>query len=70
MSFLKLKELLTIASLLTPLAKDVGFMVYCNSSSIGLGCMLMKLGYIITYVLRQLGYISAITKLMTWSRWR
>ena len=32
----------------------IGFLVYCDASQVGLGCVLMQHGKVITYVSRQL----------------
>ncbi|WMV09495.1 hypothetical protein MTR67_002880, partial [Solanum verrucosum] len=67
LSFLKLKKLSTITSILTPPVKGEGFMVNFNASSIGSGCVLMQRDSLIAYMLRQLGYMSTTTTQMTWS---
>ena len=41
MSFLKLKELLTSAPILTLPIEGEGFTIYCDASGVGVGCVLM-----------------------------
>ncbi|KAH0730058.1 hypothetical protein KY289_001246 [Solanum tuberosum] len=53
-SFLRLKELLTIALILTLLVEGEGFTVYCDASGVGLGYVLMQQGRVIVYASRQL----------------
>ncbi|XP_015084222.1 uncharacterized protein LOC107027624 [Solanum pennellii] len=53
-SFQKLKTLLTTAPILTLPVEEEGFVVYCDASRIGLGCVLMQKGKVIAYALRQL----------------
>ncbi|KAH0757160.1 hypothetical protein KY290_020653 [Solanum tuberosum] len=53
-SFLRLKELLTTAPILTLPVEGEGFTVYCDASGIGLGCVLMQQGRVIAYASRQL----------------
>ena len=53
-SFLRLKELLTTALILTLPVEGEGFTVYCDASGVGLGCVLMQQGRVITYASRQL----------------
>jgi len=53
-SFQELKTRLTSAPVLTlPYGVD-GFMVYCDASRVGLGCVLMQKGKVIAYAFRQL----------------
>ena len=53
-NFQLLKDKLTCASVLT-LAEDIeGFVIYCGASQVGLGCVLMQPGKVISYALRQL----------------
>jgi len=53
-SFQELKDRLTSTLLLTlPVGTD-GFMVYCDASRVGLGCVLMQNGKVIAYASRQL----------------
>ena len=54
MSFLTLKELLTTAPILTLPVEGEGFTIYCDTSGVGLGCVLMQQGRIIAYASRQL----------------
>ncbi|XP_049378117.1 uncharacterized protein LOC125842875 [Solanum stenotomum] len=53
-SFWRLKELLTIAHILTLPVEGEGFMVYCDVSDIGLGYVLMQQGRFIAYASMQL----------------
>ncbi|KAH0743021.1 hypothetical protein KY290_032665 [Solanum tuberosum] len=53
-SFLRLKELLTTAPILTLPVEGEGFTVYCDASGVGLGCVLMQQGRVIAYASRQL----------------
>lgn len=48
-SFQKLKTLLTTAPILTLPVVGEGFVVYCDASRIGLGCVLMQKGRVIAY---------------------
>ena len=52
--FLLLKELLTLAPVLTLPSGDEGYTVYCDASRVGLGCVLMQNGKVIAYASRQL----------------
>ena len=53
-SFQKLKTLLATAPILTlPVDRD-GFIVYCDASQIGLGCVLLQKEKVIAYGSRQL----------------
>lgn len=54
MSFQKLKEFLISVTILALVEKDVAFVVYCNSSGVSLGGILMQKGRVITYVLQHL----------------
>ena len=49
MSFLKLKELLTSASILTLPIEGEGFTINCDASGVGVGCVLMQQGRVIAY---------------------
>ncbi|KAG8502945.1 hypothetical protein CXB51_000734 [Gossypium anomalum] len=53
-SFEKLKTVLTQAPVLIQSKLDKDFVVYSNVSHVGLGCVLMQDGKIVTYVSRQL----------------
>ena len=53
-SFQKLKTLLTTAPILTLAVEGEGFVVYCDASRIGLGCVLMQKGKVIAYASRHL----------------
>ena len=49
-----LKDRLTSASVLTLLEGTKGFIIYCDASRVGLGCVLMKHGKVSDYATRQL----------------
>ena len=49
-----MKDRLTCAQILTLLEVPKGCVVYCNASGIGLDCVLMQHGKVITYASRQL----------------
>ncbi|WMV46041.1 hypothetical protein MTR67_039426 [Solanum verrucosum] len=53
-SFQELKDKLTSASVLTLPESTNGFVVYCDASRVGLGCVLMQHGKVIAYASRQL----------------
>ncbi|XP_055822117.1 uncharacterized protein LOC129890627 [Solanum dulcamara] len=53
-SFLRLKELLTTAPILNLPVEDERFTIYCDTSGVSLGCVLMQQGWVITYALRHL----------------
>src|SRR5687767_13304654 len=53
-SFQELKDRLTKAPVLTLPEGSDGFVVYCDASKIGLGCVLMQNGKVIAYASRQL----------------
>ncbi|XP_070020045.1 uncharacterized protein [Nicotiana sylvestris] len=53
-SFQELKSRLTSAPILTLPEGREGFVVYCDASRVGLGCVLMQHGKVITYASRQL----------------
>ncbi|KAH0778029.1 hypothetical protein KY290_009440 [Solanum tuberosum] len=53
-SFQELKKRLTIAPVLTLPEGTQGFVVYCDASRVGLGCVLMQNGKVIAYASRQL----------------
>ncbi|XP_070050583.1 uncharacterized protein [Nicotiana tomentosiformis] len=53
-SFHELKSRLTKAAVLTPPEGTYGFVVYCDASRIGLGCVLMQHGKVIAYASREL----------------
>ena len=52
--FQELKTKLTTAPVLTLPEGNQGFVVYCNESRVGLGCVLMKNDKVISYGSRQL----------------
>ena len=54
MSFLKLKELLTSAPILTLPIEGECFTIYCDASGVGVGCVLMQQGRVIAYASRKL----------------
>jgi hypothetical protein len=51
-AFVKLKKLLTIALVLAQPNIEKSFDVYCDASSIGIGCVLMQEGRVIAYASR------------------
>ena len=53
-NFQLLKEKLTIAPVLTLPNREDKFMVYCDASRVGLGCVLMQNGRVIAYASRKL----------------
>ena len=53
-SFLELKRHLTSAPVLALPSGSGGFVVYCDASRIGLGCVLMQHGRVIAYASRKL----------------
>ena len=53
-SFQKLKPFLTSAPVLTLPEEGVDFIVYCDTSGVGLGGVLMQKGKVIPYASRQL----------------
>ena len=53
-SFQKLKQCLTSAPVLTLPTDTGGYAVYCDASKIGLGCVLMQHGKVISYASRKL----------------
>ncbi|WMV45744.1 hypothetical protein MTR67_039129 [Solanum verrucosum] len=53
-SFTELKTRLTTAPILTLLECSDGYVIYCDASRVGLGCVLMKRGKFISYGSRQL----------------
>lgn len=53
-SFKKLKDKLTSTLVLTLPEGNEGFMVYCDASQVGLGCVLIEHGKVRSYASRQL----------------
>jgi hypothetical protein len=53
-SFQELKKRLTTAPILTMSDMEKPFSIYCDTSSQGLGCMLMQDGHVVAYASRQL----------------
>ena len=53
-SFAELKTRLTITSVLTLPEGSDGYVIYCDASRVGLGCVLMERGKVIAYASRQL----------------
>ena len=53
-AFQTLKKLLTTALVLAQLDIERPFDIYCDASEIGIGCVLMQEGRVITYASRQL----------------
>ena len=48
-AFQELKKRLTIAPILIVLERGQGYIMYCNASKDGLGCVLMQFGRVVTY---------------------
>ena len=53
-SFQKFKESLTLTLVLALLSSTSGFVVFCDASGLGLGCVLMQHGKVIAYASRKL----------------
>jgi hypothetical protein len=53
-SFQELKKRLTMTPVLTMLDMEKSFLIYCDASSQGLGCVLMQDGHVVAYASRQL----------------
>jgi hypothetical protein len=53
-SFQELKKRLTTAPVLTMPDMERPFLIYCDTSSQGLGCVLMQDGHVVAYASRQL----------------
>ena len=53
-SFAELKTRLTTTSVLTLQGGSDGYVIYCDTSSVGLGCVLMQRDKVIVYASRQL----------------
>ena len=53
-SFKLLKDKLTTAPVLTLPEGPDGYVIYCDASGVGLGCVLMQHGKVIAYASRQL----------------
>ncbi|XP_070006227.1 uncharacterized mitochondrial protein AtMg00860-like [Nicotiana sylvestris] len=53
-SFQALKERLMSAPVLTLLEGTDGYVIYCDASSVGLGCVLVQRGKVVAYASRQL----------------
>ena len=53
-AFQELKRKLTTAPMLTAPISGELFTVYCDASTVGLGCVLMQQGKVIAYASRQL----------------
>ena len=66
-SFQELKDRITSALVLTLPKCSENYMVYCDASRVGLGCVLMQAGKMIAYASRQLKVHERIIPLMTWS---
>ena len=49
-SFQKLKEYLTTVPTLALPSRNDGYVVYCDTSRVGLGCVLMQHGRVIVFV--------------------
>ena len=61
-----LKDKLTSAPVLTLLSGNERYTVYCDASRVGLGCVLMQNGRVVTYASRQLKNHEKTTLLMIW----
>uniref|UniRef100_A0A2N9IMJ0 RNA-directed DNA polymerase n=1 Tax=Fagus sylvatica TaxID=28930 RepID=A0A2N9IMJ0_FAGSY len=53
-SFQELKQRLVTAPVLTIPSSNGGFVIYCDASGVGLGCVLMQHGRVVAYASRQL----------------
>ncbi|EOY08802.1 Uncharacterized protein TCM_023987, partial [Theobroma cacao] len=53
-SFLRLETCLILAPILSLPNNSGGYVVYCDASKVGLGCVLMQNGRVIMYASRQL----------------
>ena len=53
-SFAKLKTRLITTAFLTQLEGSDGYVIYCDASRVGRGCVLMQRGKVIAYASRQL----------------
>jgi hypothetical protein len=53
-SFQELKKRLTMTPVLTMPNMEKPFLIYCDTSSKGLGCVLMQDGHVVAYASRQL----------------
>jgi hypothetical protein len=53
-SFQELKKILTMAPILTMPDMEKSFLIYCDASGQGLGCVLMQDGHVLAYASRQL----------------
>jgi hypothetical protein len=53
-SFQELKKRLTMTPILTMLDMEKSFLIYCDASGQGLGCVLMQDGHVVAYASRQL----------------
>ena len=65
--FQELKRRLTSASILIVSERGQGYIVYCDASKDGLGCVLMQSGRVVAYGSRQLKPTSGSTLRMAWS---
>ena len=63
-SFQILKDRLTFALVLTLSEGTKGFVVYCDASRVGLGCMLMHHRNVVAYASRQLKVMRETIQLM------
>ena len=66
-SFQLLKDKLTTAPLLTLSEGPDGYVIYCDASGVGLGCVLMQHGKVIAYASRQLRKHERTILLTIWS---
>ena len=51
-AFNELKYRLTTARVLALSERGLGYVIYCDASRLGLGCILMQLDHVITYAYR------------------
>ncbi|KAL6331976.1 hypothetical protein AAG906_020329 [Vitis piasezkii] len=67
-AFQELKRKLTTAPVLTAPISGELFMIYCDASTVGLGCVLMQQGKVVAYASRQLKQdMSGIIQDMIWN---
>ena len=66
-SFQDLKDRLAKALILTLPEGSDRFVVYCDASRVGLGCVLMQNGKVIAYASRQLKVHKRTIQHMIWS---
>lgn len=59
-SYKKLKECLTSTSVLSLPSSIRRYVIYCESSYMGLGCVLIQRGRVITFALEVVGVVFAL----------